>query len=223
MTRWAAVLAAVSAVVFSVVLVAVLTHAEWLATMDAAILDPLHRYGLDHRGWVRGWTIFCDVFHPGVLRVVGGICIVVALLRRRFRVALFLTLSVELSGLLVTVLKNAVRRPRPSFDLAYEPSWSFPSGHALGDMAAVLALTVVAWELLGHRRRTPVLVAGAVIVIGIGIGRVVLNVHNPSDVLAGWALGYLWVLGCLPVLRRRTVTRPVDPGAETPAALGTAP
>ncbi len=80
MTRWAAVLAAVSAVVFIVVLVAVLTHAEWLATIDAAILDPLHRYGLDHRGgWVRGgWTIFCDVFHPGVLRVVGGICIVVA-------------------------------------------------------------------------------------------------------------------------------------------------
>lgn len=223
MTRWAAALAAVSALVFVVLLVAVLTHAGWLATVDAAILDPLHSYGLQHRDWVRGWTIFCDVFHPGVFRVVAGICIVVALLRRRFWVALFLTLSVEASGVLVAVLKIAVQRPRPSFDLAYEPSWSFPSGHALGVMTGVLALTIVAVQLfpgkLHHGRRIAVIAVGAVIVVGIGVGRVVLNVHNPSDVLAGWALGYLWVLACLPVLSRE----PVTSAAGTPAALGSAP
>ncbi|GAS96330.1 phosphoesterase, PA-phosphatase related protein, precursor [Mycolicibacterium canariasense] len=222
-TRWATVLAIVSALVFVVLLVAVLTHAAWLATADAAILDPLHSYGLDHRGWVRGWKIFCDVFHPGVFRVVGAICIVVALFRRQFRVALFLTLSVEASGLLVAALKIAVRRPRPSFDLAYEPSWSFPSGHALGVMTGVLALTIVAVQMLPgaahHSWRTPVIVAGAVIVLGIGVGRVVLNVHNPSDVLAGWALGYLWVLACLPVLSRESIR----PAAGTPAAHGSAP
>lgn len=221
--RWSVVLAVVSALVFVVLLAAVLTHAAWLATVDAAILDPLHSYGLQHRGWVRGWTIFCDVFHPGVFRVVGAICIVVALLRRRFRVALFLTLSVEVSGLLVAVLKIAVRRPRPSFDLAYAPSWSFPSGHALGVMTAVLALTIVAMQLfpgkLRDGRRTAVIAVGAVIVVGIGVGRVVLNVHNPSDVLAGWALGYLWVLACLPVLTGRTVM----PAAEIPATPGRAP
>lgn len=216
MARWIAFLAAL---VFVGLLLAVLTHAAWLQSVDGGLLDPLHRYGLAHRGWVRGWDVFCTVFHPGMFRVVGWICIVIALFRRQLRVALFLVLSVEVSGLLVLAMKAAVRRPRPSFDLAYEPSWSFPSGHALGVLVGVSALTLVALPVLRRRWRTPLIVTGAVIVIAIGVGRVVLNVHYPSDVLAGWALGYLWLLACLPVLTRRPVSRE----AETPAAPGTAP
>ena len=41
------------------------------------------------------------------------------------------------------------------------------------------------------------IVLGVMVVIAVGVGRVVLNVHHPSDVVAGWVLGYLWYLGCL--------------------------
>jgi undecaprenyl-diphosphatase len=124
----------------------------------------------------------------------------------------------------VVALKALVDRPRPATALVYESSTSYPSGHALGVMAGVLGLAIAAQPLLRGRWRTPLFIAGAVIVIAIGVGRVVLNVHNPSDVLAGWALGYLWVLACLPVLGGRAGTAaPLTPVAETPAAPGTAP
>jgi membrane-associated phospholipid phosphatase len=60
---------------------------------------------------------------------------------------------------------------------------------------------------------------GALTVIAIGIGRVVLNVHYPSDVLAGWALGYAYFVACLLMI---PPSRPVTVTDETPAALGTA-
>ena len=214
--RWSAVLAVA---VFVATLVAVLGQARWLATADTSLLEPLYRYGTAHPGWVRAWDVLCTVFHPAVFRVIAGVWIVVALVRRQVRVALFLTLSVEVSGLLVVGLKALVDRPRPATALVRESSTSYPSGHALGVMAGVLGLMIVALPLLRRAWRTPALVAAVAIVLAIGVGRVVLNVHNPSDVLAGWSLGYLWVLACLPVLKPRAV-RAAD---ETPAVPGTAP
>ena len=214
--RWSAV-AAVA--IFVATLVAVLGHAPWLTTADTSVLEPLHRYGMAHPGWVRAWDVLCTTFHPAVFRVIAWVWIVVALVRRQVRVALFLTLSVEVSGLLVVLLKALVGRPRPATALVFESSTSYPSGHALGVMAGVLGLMMVALPLIHPRFRRPLLVAAVLIVLAIGVGRVVLNVHNPSDVLAGWSLGYLWVLACLPVLKPRAVR----PAAGTPAAPGTAP
>ena len=59
------------------------------------------------------------------------------------------------------------------------------------------------------------------IVVAIGVGRVVLNVHHPSDVLAGWALGYAYFVACLLVVPRR-LDRPITAADEIPAAPGTA-
>lgn len=214
--RWSAVIAFV---VFVATLVAVLGQAHWLATADTSVLEPLHRFGIAHPGWVRAWDVLCTVFHPAVFRVLAWVWIIVALVRRQVRVALFLTLSVEVSGLLVVVLKALVDRPRPATALVFESSTSYPSGHALGVMAGVLGLLIVASPQLRPTWRTPALIFGVVVVLAIGVGRVVLNVHNPSDVLAGWSLGYLWVLACLPVLKPKAVSAAV----ETPAVPGTAP
>lgn len=224
MTRSARWLAPVAVVIFLGTLAAAVSGARWLDAADTSVLEPLYRFGMAHPVWVRGWDVLCTVFHPATFRAIAGVWIVVALVRRQPRVALFLTLAVEVSGLLVVALKALVDRPRPATALVFESSTSYPSGHALGVMAGVLGLAAVMLQLRHPGRRTLVLVAGAVIVVAIGVGRVVLNVHNPSDVLAGWALGYLWVLACLPVLRGRTgPAAPVSSGAETPATPGTAP
>jgi len=97
-------------------------------------------------------------------------------------------------------------------------STSFPSGHAVGTMAAVLALLAVALPAVGRSYRAPLIGAGALIVVAVGVGRVVLNVHHPSDVVAGWALGYLWFVLCATLLPPR-----VTAADETPAARDSSP
>jgi undecaprenyl-diphosphatase len=212
--------AVLAGAVFLLALAGVLARWEWMEKADQAVLNPLYRYGVAHPGWVHGWDVLCTVFHPVVFRLIALIWIVYLLMGRavnRYRVALFLALTVELSALIVVFTKAVVARPRPPTALVPELSSSFPSGHALGTAVAVLAMFFAASPQLRQRWRSACAVIGVLIVAAVGIGRVVLNVHYPSDVLAGWALGYLWVLACLPVLTGRRV-RAVD---EKPAVTDT--
>jgi undecaprenyl-diphosphatase len=82
-----------------------------------------------------------------------------------------------------------------------------------------MALTVVLLPRVRRDRWGWVIAGGVATVLVVGFGRVVLNVHNPTDVLAGWAAGYLWFAASLLVLIRR----PVSSEDETPVALGSAP
>jgi undecaprenyl-diphosphatase len=154
-----------------------------------------------------------------VFRLVTVFVIIFSLVRRNVRIAMFLVISVELAGIITEIAKYAADRPRPASALVHAPSSSFPSGHALGVMVAVLALLTIVLPLVRPSLRAWLIGLGAVIVFAIGIGRVVLNVHHPSDVIAGWALGYAYFVACLLIV---PPTRPVTVTDETPAALGTA-
>ncbi|WP_193044737.1 phosphatase PAP2 family protein [Mycolicibacterium baixiangningiae] len=189
----------------------------WLARADLAALEPLDRYGAAHPGWVTAWDLYCTVLGPTVLRLAGLVVIAVALVRRRVRTAVFLVLTVELSGLLLVTAKAIADRPRPATALVLAQSTSFPSGHALGLMVCVLAFLTVLLPMLPSAARGWAIAAGVVLIASIGVGRVVLNVHHPSDVVAGWALGYAYFIVCLLLYPPR-----VSPGDGTPAAPGTA-
>jgi membrane-associated phospholipid phosphatase len=188
-------------------------------TIDSSWLNTTHRYGVAHPGWVASWSTFCTVFSPTGFRLLALVVIVFSLVRRNLRVAFFLLISVELSGLITEIAKDAANRPRPATALVSAPSSSFPSGHALGAMVGVLALLTVVLPVIHRPLRGWLVALGAFVVIAIGIGRVVLNVHHPSDVVAGWALGYTYFVACLLTIRP---SRPVTVVDETPAALGTA-
>ena len=190
----------------------------WIGAMDRVAIDPLHEFGVGHPGWVTAWDVFCTLLGPTAFRLVAFIVIVFAFARRNLRVALFLVISVELSGLVTEAAKAAANRPRPVEALVNAWGSSFPSGHALGVMVGVLALCTIAVRVV--RRPTWLIVVGVVVVLAIGIGRVVLNVHHPSDVLAGWALGYIWFVICLLAV---PPTAPVTAADETPAVPGNSP
>ncbi len=194
-------------------------HWAWLAAFDDAGLTVPYRYGASHPAWVTGWDVFCTVLSPVTFRIVALVVSVVALVRRQVRIAVFVWFAVELSALLTELAKNLADRPRPVTALAYAPSTSFPSGHALGVMVGVLALLAVAWPLLRAPLRTWLAVVGAVVIVAIGVGRVVLNVHHPSDVVAGWALGYAYFVVCWLAVRPYPAVTEVD---GTPAARGIA-
>jgi membrane-associated phospholipid phosphatase len=86
-------------------------------------------------------------------------------------------------------------------------------------MVGVLALLIVVLPVVRRPLRAWLVAFGAATVILIGVGRVVLNVHYPSDVLAGWSLGYAYFVACLLMI---PPSRPVTVTDETPAALDTA-
>jgi undecaprenyl-diphosphatase len=191
----------------------------WLARIDAAALDPADRFAQGRPGWVTAWDVYCTVLGPGAFRIATVVVVVVAFVRRKIRLGVFLLVSVELSGLLTEIAKSIADRPRPETAMVSALSTSFPSGHALGVMVAVAALLVVVLPLVQAPTRGWLIAVGAVIVVTIGIGRVVLNVHHPSDVIAGWALGYAYFVVCL-LLVRPTPT--VTEKAETPEVLDSA-
>ena len=183
----------------------------WLIAVDDGLLGYFHQIGVAHPSWVTAWNWLCRIFDPTTFRILTLIPIVWLLRRGQLCVALFLLLSVELSAVVTEAAKALANRPRPSTALVYAPMTSFPLGHALGVMVCVLALLTVALPVVASRWHMPLKLLGAVIVLAIGIGRVVLNVHHPSDVVAGWALGYLYYLACLPVLTG-WAGRPAVPG-----------
>ena len=194
---WLVASAAVAVAVYALMWIGYALQWNWLAMLDSSSLDALYRYGVAHPGWVTAWDVFCTVFGPTAFRLLALVVIVVALHRRNLRAALFLVITVELSGLITEIAKQAADRPRPSSALVVAPSTSFPSGHAVGVMIGVLALLTVVLPSVRRPLRPWLVALGAVVVVAIGAGRVVLNVHHPSDVLAGWALGYAYFVACL--------------------------
>ena len=120
------------------------------------------------------------------------IALVLALtLKRRAREALFAALALGGSALLNIAAKQAYARQRPALweSISPEHSFSFPSGHAMGSMTLAVFCVLLAWRT---RWRWPVLIAVFVLVVAVGLSRVYLGVHYPSDILAGWAAASAW-------------------------------
>ncbi len=205
--------------VYALMWIGYVSQWKWLTGMDSVALDRAHDYGATHPGWVTAWDVFCTVLGPSAFRLVGLVVVVVALWRRNLRLVGFLLITAGLSGPLIELAKYVAARPRPETALVSAQSMSFPSGHALGVMVGVLALLTIVWPFVHPPLRGWLAVLGALIVIFVGIGRVVLNVHHPSDVIAGWALGYAYFVVCYLLLPPR---RPVTAAADTPEAPGSA-
>ena len=90
--------------------------------------------------------------------------------------------------------KILFQRARPALWLspAPEQDYSFPSGHAMLSVAIAGSLIALAWPT---RLRWPALIGGTMSVVGIGLSRLYLGVHFPSDIMAGWCAALLWVTG----------------------------
>ncbi len=127
---------------------------------------------------------------------------------RRLRAGLFAGLAIVGSALLNLAAKPVFGRERPSLwdSIAPEDNYSFPSGHAMGSMTLACVLVLLAWRT---RARWPALAAGAVFVVLVGMSRVYLGVHYPSDILAGWTAAVAWTVAMwLIVFHRGPAQRP---------------
>lgn len=113
--------------------------------------------------------------------------------RRRVREALFAALALGGSGLLNLGAKHVFARARPALweSLAPEHTFSFPSGHAMGSMTLAWVAVLLAWRTAW---RWPVVLVAFPFAILVGLSRIYLGVHFPSDILAGWTAASAWTV-----------------------------
>ncbi|MEO7085757.1 MAG: phosphatase PAP2 family protein [Gemmatimonadaceae bacterium] len=175
---------------FSALLDAVLddkTVVHWDIAADAAIHAHTTAAGL------RAVNVVTQLGSPPAMTLLG--IIVAAVLWKQGHKTILIGWSAAFVGgaLLNLVLKDAVHRHRPEFATAYlhDGSYSFPSGHAMGSLIGYAMLVCVAVVLRHPAQRMKrvwwTLAAAAILVIGMS--RLYLGVHYPSDIAGGWAAG----------------------------------
>jgi undecaprenyl-diphosphatase len=128
--------------------------------------------------------------------VVAAAAVFLALHQRMRSVALVLGATI-LGSLVVTFIKALISRARPDLidRLMQETSHSFPSGHSANSAIVYLTLATLLFPALPDRRMRAFVLAVALLLTGmIGISRVYLGVHWPSDVVAGWVFGSGWAM-----------------------------
>ncbi|KUN78183.1 phosphatase PAP2 family protein [Streptomyces griseoruber] len=206
--RTAARLAAVLGLCSVVLLV--LVAAEWhpLMSVDGDLARTTHRWALAEPGFTHVCRILTDwVWDPVTMRLLGAAAALWLVWRyAAWWTAGWLVVTSAVGTLVQQGLKAAVDRDRPVWPDPVDSAHyqAYPSGHAL---TATVVLGLLLWLLHRHGVSRPVwraaVTVAVVSVVGVGLTRIWLGVHWPSDVLGGWLLGALLVVVAVMAHRRR--------------------
>lgn len=143
-------------------------------------------------------------------------------LRGGHKLALFLAVTCLGGGVVDTIVKVAVGRPRPDIEdpIAHAFGNSFPSGHSMQAVVCYGALLLVFMPLLSRRVQRIAIAATVLLALAIGVTRLALGVHFITDVLGGYALGAAWLAASVAAFeiwreeRGRRHTKPMAEGVE---------
>lgn len=179
-------------------------------TLDTRILVALRKADDPSRPIGPAWieNVLLDltaIGGPTVLTLVVGAVAGFLALQTRYRTALVVLFTAASGELANVVMKNIFLRQRPDVvpHLRDVTSTSFPSGHAME--SAIIYLTLGAMLMrIAERRATKLYCMGMAVFVTllVGISRVYLGVHYPTDVLAGWMFGFFWASICWLIARR---------------------
>ncbi len=171
---------------------------------DKAILLAMRNPQDKSDPWGPGWfkEMGRDLTSLGglaVLTLITAGCVGGLIITKHHKTAYLILFSVIGGILLSFALKNIFGRPRPDLvphgSIVY--SQSFPSGHAMVSTVTYLTLGfLLAGTFKEYPIRIYIVVISLLVAVLVGLSRVYLGVHWPTDVLAGWALGGSWALLC---------------------------
>ncbi len=183
-------------------------HGKQVTPFDRGILYFMYQHRTPFL--TQAATVLAHMGSPPVIASVALVSAIVGIFWRKVRGAAWtMPIAIIGAGIIIQGVKLFIKRPRPSFfaPLLHESGFSFPSGHSL--------IAMVVYGLLGYFLmhlfqnfwvRLAVRILTVLIVVAIGVSRVYVGVHYPTDVLAGWVAGVPWLVACLAlheVLARR--------------------
>lgn len=171
----------------------------WLGVLDAEIgMDIVEDRNSFLTPFFIGITELGGVPFSVLFVIVVSLYLLVKTKRRDLAIWYILTVALG-AGLLNQAFKFLFRRPRPTIEhLVEQGGYSFPSGHSMGSMILYGALVFLIIQLARKRIiKWIALVCAAGLIFLIGLSRIYLGVHFPSDVIGGFSLGAAWLAGCI--------------------------
>lgn len=177
---------------------ALLARARWepMQAADQEVIDQLVGVVADNGVLRSALTGISRLGETNTLVVVLAVSVIWLWLRRQPRLAVYVILTSAGGFILNLVVKELVARLRPVVqDPVYTAyGWSFPSGHTMNSLVCYGILLLVFAPALRSGAQRAVTALAVVVVLAIGLSRIALGAHYPSDVLGGWLLGSLWLV-----------------------------
>ncbi|WP_234489721.1 phosphatase PAP2 family protein [Paenibacillus sp. S28] len=191
------------------VIMMVLVGADRIAWFDQSIIDAVQ--GMENEGLtriMRGFTFLGSSLVATLLSVIAFLFLWLVL-RHRKELLMFL-LSVGGSEIWNIIIKNWMQRQRPNTHRLIEISgFSFPSGHSMAAFALYGTLTYLLWRHIpALAGRIAMIVIGVALTLLIGISRIYLGVHYPSDVFGGYLASATWLMLSIYIFEKYWKPRP---------------
>ncbi|HSS99208.1 MAG TPA: phosphatase PAP2 family protein [Terriglobales bacterium] len=203
-------IAAVGSLVLFAWIAGSLSHA-WVRNFDFTIRNKVHEYATPV---ITKWMIWISFVGGDGLMAAAIFSITLFLAFRWRRAAVWMLVNISGALILDLTLKYSFARLRPiPFFVPMPRTPSFPSGHSLFSFCFYGVLAgLLADRIESHRWQVLIWTVAALLVGAIGLSRIYLGVHYPSDVVAGYLTGTLWVstMVALDRVRKRRRERSVD-------------
>jgi membrane-associated phospholipid phosphatase len=202
----------------------VLVVADWvpIERLDLAVSGDFRSYGTANPDLISFVRTATDVAATLPYLAYGLAAVLYFAVTRQRVPAVFCALVTAAIPLLWGAMHWLLHRPRPVDGFVFVDSNGFPSGHTSHAAAAALAAVLLLWHRVGRLGRVVTLLLAVAFALLVGVSRVVLLAHWPTDVIGA----YLMALAVVPLLARAAPARrePTPPSpAAGPAAAGPRP
>ncbi|MDQ1632240.1 MAG: hypothetical protein QOC80_2212, partial [Frankiaceae bacterium] len=192
--RRAAVTAVSLFLPFAVLTVCVAAGFGPLLSFDASVVRSWNGAVQDN-GWHDVFRVIAVLSNPTVILAAAALLAGAFVLQHQVRLAAWVLVIAVTQRAAYALLKLAIHRDRPDIP-AQIGGWSYPSGHATSIAAGMGILVVLTWQRASRPgRRNALVTLWLAIALLVGLDRIFLAAHNPSDVVGGWLLGAVIVFG----------------------------
>ena len=193
--------------IFLIGYLAILGIVAWLCTevwekevfsFDRSFLLWIHQFANSQLD--RIFLFFTALGNPPTVVTIFIMTIAWLAMKRRYSDGIRFTIVCVGGVLIDRVMKLFFAKPRPELwhRLITETSFSFPSGHAVGSMVVYGFIAyILAKEMQQHKQY--IYAAASLLIIAIGLSRLYLGVHYPTDIIAGYGIGFIWLITCMKV------------------------
>jgi undecaprenyl-diphosphatase len=179
-----------------VFLAAKVTHGETIG-FDETIRNAIH--SISTPALTQFFSAITYLGSQACVLSLSACAAIILLAKRQSRRAFLIVVTMAGAELWLSILKAAFhrQRPEPFFGAHLPPSYSFPSGHALLSCCCYAVLAALFTAYGQARVRWFIRLCAALLILAIGISRIYLGVHYPSDVIAGYLVAVVWMASLL--------------------------